>query len=145
MKRFSLGLLVAALALLLVPAGAQSPISEPTCIFTVHMTNLTASTQIITTDSVHAIRICHYSFSLAPNATTTAQMAWGTGTTCGTNTMSASPLLQVGGTPSNSVTALGGVGYGFIDENPTRGLSNYCLLVTGSSPAVNGVVRWGYY
>jgi hypothetical protein len=111
------------------------------------MTGLSASTQLINANGANSIRICYYNFSLGLAATTTAVLVWGTGSTCGTNTVDSSPKLAIGTTVTggNVVLGTGGDGLGFIDENPTRGISNYCLIVSGSSPAVDGLIKYGLY
>lgn len=143
----SLTLLIACLVLIPRSSQAQSSQSENPCTYTVRMTGLSASTQLINANGANSIRICYYNFSLGLNATTTAVLVWGTGSTCGSGTVDSSPKLAIGTTVTgpNVVLGTGGDGYGFIDENPVRGISNYCLIVSGSSPAVDGIVKYGLF
>lgn len=146
-----LGLVItAALVTLLVivprETSAQSVPSENPCPYVVRMTGLSASTQLINANGSNAIRICSYNFSLGLNATTSAVLVWGTGSVCGTNTVDASPKLAFGSAvTAGSISTASGGGDGFIDYQPTRGVSNYCLIVSGSSPAVDGLVTYGLY
>lgn len=124
-------------------AQADSPLSEPTCTLTARFTAASASTILVNHDGQHSIRICHYSISLALNATSSAQIVFGTGTTCGTSKVSVSPLLQIGTTVTGSNNALtAGNGWGFVDENPTRGVSDLCVVLSGATVAASGIVRY---
>ena len=133
MRRLVLLFALALGVLSVTPARADSPLSEP-------------STVLINHDGQHSIRICYYGISLALNATSSAQLVWGTGTTCGTSKVSISPLLQIGSavTAINNV-ATAGNGWGFIDENPSRGVSDVCVVQTGGTSASSGTVRYGLF
>lgn len=122
-------------------AEAQSPPFAP-CNTQAQMTAVAASAVLVAHVPGLQTYVCFYAFSLGLNATTTAQLVWGTGTTCGTTQTSASPVLALGTTVTgaNPFIAAGGIPSGAITVNPSRGVSDLCIVVTGSTPAVNGVV-----
>jgi hypothetical protein len=127
-----------------IPVQAQSQLAEPTCNLTARINGASASA-VLVTHGGGSIRVCAYSLDLGLNATTSAQLVWGTGSTCGTNTVDLSPILQIGSTVTgNDPVITAGDGWGFLDEAPVRALSDLCLLVTGSSPKVNGIIRYEY-
>lgn len=139
MKRFSI-LLAAWLALL--PAAAPAQTQGNPCNLSVRVNAAAASATVLNGNSANSIRICFYTISLNATATSTAQLVWGTGTSCGTSTVTVSGQLAQGATPVTSVGTTGGDGSGFIDENPVRGVSNLCVIVSGSSPAVYATIRY---
>lgn len=139
--------LAIAAMLLLAPYAsvrAQSgEVGHQLCLSTARINGASSSTLLIGATGNASIRICNYAFSLASNATTSAQLVWGTGSTCGTGTTDASPVLSVGSTVTGGDGFIvSGDGSAFIDENPSRGVSNLCLVFTGSTPAANGYVRY---
>lgn len=142
-----LGLASVALTILFMTshAPAQSTTSERPCTLEARFSDISSSTQLISSPAGN-IRICFYTLSLGLNATTTAQFQWGTGTTCGSNTVDASAELEIGSavTAINPTTTAGD-GSGVIDESPTRGASNFCVILTGSGPAADGFVQYGYF
>lgn len=129
---------------LTAPAVAQSPGSENPCPLTARLNGAAANAVVIPHGGM--IRICFYSLSIGLAATTTAQLIWGSGSACGTNPVDASPLLAFGSAvTANNVAITAGNGYGFIDESPTRDVSDLCIAVTGSSPKAYGVNKYGRY
>jgi hypothetical protein len=139
MKRFSI-LLAAWLALL--PAAAPAQTQGNPCNLSVRVNAAAASATVLNGNSANSIRICFYTISLNATASSTAQLVWGTGTTCGTNQVTISAQLAQPLTPANSVQIAAGDGSGFIDENPQRGISNLCLIASGSSPSIYATIRY---
>lgn len=147
MRSFSLALccLLAVLGLAPKIAAADGPLSEPTCTLTARFTAASSGAVEIVHDGQHSIRICAYNLDLNLVTTTSAQLVWGTGSTCATNLVSMSPILSIGSAVTSANYAItAGDGWGFLDENPSRGVSDLCLVITGSA-VVSGAIRYGLF
>lgn len=148
MTRLRLGTLVAVLATALLfhaatPAKAQSSPFAP-CNTAARMTAIVANTILIPHVTGSQTVICDYVISLGLVATTTAQLVWGTGTTCGSSTVASSPKLAFGSavTGASLVFSTGSGSNVALDVNPSRGVSDYCVIITGSA-SVDGMI-WFY-
>jgi hypothetical protein len=114
------------------------------CNLSVRFTAVTTSTLLIPAGG-NQIRICHYSIGVTAVANGGAQLEWGSGATCGTGTVAASPPIVNGSAVTTATpTITAGDGYGYIDENPVRGVDNLCVIIIGSGVA-SGVVRYGLF
>jgi hypothetical protein len=89
--------------------------------------------------------ICGYTFSMTLVATTSVYLGWGTGTTCATNNVPSSAVLQQGSviTGINPFLAYGG-GIGPVDQSPVAGTSDFCTTISGT-PLVFGSVRYAQW
>jgi hypothetical protein len=122
---------------------AQSQITDNPCPQVLRITAQTTSTQLLTGNGANAIRICTQIISLGVQANATAQLVWGTGTTCGTGTVSAAPKLVQAASPTSSVDEEAS-GAPYIDYQPVRGQTNLCIIIA-SSGSVDGVLTYGLY
>lgn len=83
--------------------------------------------------------ICGVSLGIGAVASVSAQLLWGTGSTCGTATVSASPVLAQLLTPAGTLTYTFGGAFGAVDQSPVSGTSDYCISPTGAA-AANGYI-----
>lgn len=123
-------------------SGGTAPIA---CDSTARMTGASASAVLVTHVAAKTIYVCAYNFNLGLVATTSAILDWGTGTNCGTSTVSASGLLSIGTTVTGTdVDESLGSGVGVIDSSPVAGTSDLCIVITGAA-VVNGIVRYAQF
>jgi hypothetical protein len=124
--------------------GSSGATSLVQCDQTARISALSASTVLIAHATGKTTYVCSYSFSVGLVVSISAGLVWGTGSTCGSNQAVASPVLAVGlSILAGQLATLGG-GLGAVDQSPTAGTSDYCLITTGS-PAATGVVRYAQF
>lgn len=156
---------VASLLLALTPMVAcadggvsdgANPVNNPApgypfvmCDQTARVSNTGASAISIAHVAGKAIYICGYAFSANFTASTAgvAQFEWGTGTNCGTATLAGSAQLSATATfastgPNSQVTF--GNGVGAVDQSPVLGVSDFCLVTSGTV-TVWGTVRFAQF
>lgn len=125
--------------------NTNGPTASVACDQTARMTAASASAVLVTHVAGLTTYVCSYSLNLGLVASTTAQLVWGTGTTCGTGTVSSSALLSIGTTVTgNDPIIADGSGDGAIDSSPVAGTSDLCLNITGSA-VVSGIVRFAQF
>lgn len=119
--------------------------STPTACDTTARISGTTSAVLIAHTAAKTTYVCSYAFSLDLTVSATASLKWGTGTNCGSNTAQMSPALVNAalGLLTNGQTSLG-TGVGAIDQSPTAGTSDLCIVISGGGNAT-GSLRYASY
>lgn len=121
--------------------GSSGSVSLVQCDQTARVSGQSSSSVLIAHVTGKTTYICSYTFSVGLVISISAGLAWGTGTNCGSTQVPASPVLAVGlSILGGQLASLGG-GLGTVDQSPTAGVSDYCIITTGS-PATTGIVRY---
>lgn len=127
------------------PSAAAAPYPFIMCDQTARLTGLAANAILIAHVAGKTTYVCGWNFNLGLTVSGSAQLVWGTGTTCGSATASSSAPLINGATAPNGVliNSYGGA-IGAVDQSPVSGTSDFCLNVA-NAPNVSGSVRYAQF
>lgn len=127
-----------------IAQGSSGPATPVACDQTARVAN-SSSAVLVAHVAAKSTYVCGYTLGLDLTLSATASLKWGTGTNCGSNTAQFSAGIQNAalGLLTNGSNAEGS-GFGTIDQSPTPGTSDLCVVISGGGTAT-GSVRYASF
>lgn len=127
-----------------IAQGSSGPATPVACDQTARIAN-SSSAVLVAHVGAKSTYVCGYTLGLDLTLSATASLKWGTGTNCGSNTAQFSAGIQNAalGLLTNGSNSEGS-GIGTIDQSPTPGTSDLCIVIAGGGNAT-GSVRYASF